>query len=83
MSEIVGKFKYPRNGDSAYQLAVNNGFIGTEEEWLASLKGEPGEKGTAPVKGTDYWNEADKAEIETYCNNYIDTQITQVIGGAY
>lgn len=29
-------------GDSAYQIAVNNGFVGTEEEWLASL-GECGE----------------------------------------
>jgi len=27
------------DGDSAYQVAVNNGFIGTEEEWLASLQG--------------------------------------------
>lgn len=24
-------------GSSAYQVAVNNGFVGTEEEWLASL----------------------------------------------
>ena len=31
----------PINGDnglSAYQIAVNNGFIGTEQEWLDSLK---------------------------------------------
>ena len=30
-------------GKSAYQIAVENGFIGTEQEWLASLKGEDGE----------------------------------------
>ena len=29
-------------GYSAYQIAVLNGFEGTEEEWLASLKGESG-----------------------------------------
>lgn len=29
-------------GKSAYEIAVANGFEGTEEEWLASLKGEPG-----------------------------------------
>lgn len=29
------------DGKSAYQVAVDNGFQGTEEEWLASLKGEP------------------------------------------
>lgn len=32
-------------GYSAYELAINNGFIGTEEEWLESLKGRDGEKG--------------------------------------
>ena len=30
-------------GKSAYQIAVDNGFVGTEEEWLESLKGEPGD----------------------------------------
>ncbi len=30
-------------GLSAYEIAVNNGFIGTEAEWLASLKGEKGD----------------------------------------
>ena len=29
-------------GKSAYELAVMHGFKGTEEEWLASLKGEKG-----------------------------------------
>lgn len=32
-------------GESAYQIAVNNGFVGTEEEWLLSLKGDEGEQG--------------------------------------
>ena len=30
------------NGKSAYEIAVDNGFRGTEQEWLASLKGEDG-----------------------------------------
>lgn len=34
------------NGISAYQVAVNNGFIGNEEEWLESLKGQDGIDGT-------------------------------------
>lgn len=29
-------------GESAYQIALDNGFVGTEAEWLASLKGAPG-----------------------------------------
>lgn len=30
---------------SAYGLALKNGFVGTEQEWLESLKGMQGEKG--------------------------------------
>lgn len=30
-------------GYSAYEIAVINGFEGTEEEWLASLKGDKGD----------------------------------------
>ena len=30
------------DGKSAYQLAVEKGFVGTEAEWIASLKGETG-----------------------------------------
>lgn len=33
------------DGKSAYELAVIGGFVGTEAEWLASLKGEKGDKG--------------------------------------
>lgn len=32
-------------GYSAYRIAVAHGFVGTEEEWLESLKGEPGAPG--------------------------------------
>ena len=33
------------DGKSAYEIAVDNGFDGTEQEWLASLKGVKGDKG--------------------------------------
>ena len=32
-------------GFSAYEIAVQNGYQGTEAEWLESLKGEPGKTG--------------------------------------
>lgn len=32
-------------GDSAYQIAVEHGYVGTEEEWLASLHGQDGQDG--------------------------------------
>lgn len=87
-------------GKSAYQVAVNNGFKGTEQEWLTSLKGPKGDTGPAgatgpkgekgdpgqngatgpkgadgktPVRGTDYWTEADIAEI----HKYIDAKIAE------
>ena len=34
-----------KDGKSAYQIAVDNGFNGTEAEWLLSLKGETGAQG--------------------------------------
>lgn len=38
---IPEKYVGPR-GKSAYEVAVDNGFVGTEEEWLESLKGQDG-----------------------------------------
>ena len=40
-------------GKSAYEVAVENGFSGTETEWLASLKGEPGAPGADGKDGED------------------------------
>lgn len=34
------------SGISAYQVALNNGFVGTESEWLLSIKGEKGDTGS-------------------------------------
>lgn len=52
------------DGKSAYQLAVEKGFIGTEAEWIASLKGENGLQGIQGPKGDNYQiTEADYAAI--------------------
>jgi hypothetical protein len=32
----------PVEGLTAYDIAVSNGFVGTEAQWLATLKGDPG-----------------------------------------
>lgn len=45
-------------GKSAYQIAVENGFVGTEQEWLDSLKGEGatveiGDNGNWIINGVD------------------------------
>lgn len=39
-------------GASAYEIAVANGFEGTEGEWLASLEGEPGAIGPQGPAGS-------------------------------
>ena len=40
-------------GYSAYEIAVQEGFDGTVDEWLESLKGEKGEKGEKGDRGAD------------------------------
>lgn len=40
-----------QNGLSAYDIAVNNGFDGSEPEWLESLKGQNGLNGNDGVDG--------------------------------
>ncbi len=60
------------DGASAYEIAVQNGFNGSEAEWLESLKGEKGDTGAdgidghTPVKGTDYWTESDIDAMKEY-----------------
>lgn len=38
-------------GRSAYQIAISNGYVGTEQEWLESLKG-----GVDAIPLTDIYN---------------------------
>lgn len=40
-------------GKSAYEIAVDNGFVGTETQWLASLVGPAGSNGTNGTNGTN------------------------------
>ena len=69
-------------GESAYQLAVSQGYDGTLDDWLKSLKGEKGDKGDAPVKGVDYFTDADKAEfankVESDLANVLDAKANKV-----
>lgn len=82
LGKIVGKDGLDgtngQNGLSAYEIAKNGGFIGTEEDWLSSLKGEKGERGEKGQDGTDGIGIA-SSEINkngelviTYSNNTVD-----------
>ena len=52
------------NGLSAYEIAKKHGFEGTEEEWLASLKGEKGDQGDKGDQGEkgDQGDKGDKGD---------------------
>ena len=62
------------DGKSAYIIAVEHGFSGTENEWLQSLKGADGRDGITPDM-SDYATKADIAELEE--------QIRQISGISY
>ena len=40
-------------GKSAYEIAVEHGFSGNEQAWLASLIGKKGDRGADGDDGTD------------------------------
>lgn len=49
----VFEWNHGSNGKSAYELAVENGYTGTEQEWLESLKGIDGKD--SPIIGIDIY----------------------------
>lgn len=68
------------DGKSAYEVAVENGFKGTEEEWLASLvgpQGESGKDGETPIKGIDYFTEDEIEKIEQNAANKVISNIIE------
>lgn len=72
------------DGESAYQIWLDEGNVGTEQDFLDSLKGEngtdghDGQDGHTPVKGTDYWTTQDKQEIVTDVETDLQPTITAI-----
>ena len=62
------------DGKSAYIIAIEHGFSGTENEWLQSLKGADGKDGITPNM-SNYATKADIAELQE--------QIRQISGISY
>ena len=56
------------DGKSAYIIAVEHGFSGTETEWLQSLKGADGKDGITPDL-SNYATKADIAELQKQIEN--------------
>ena len=51
------------DGKLAFEIAVEHGFVGTEAEWLESLKGADGRNGITPDM-SNYVTKADIAELQ-------------------
>lgn len=55
----------------------------TGKDGANGTNGVDGQDGYTPIRGTDYWNPQDITAMEQYCANYIDANITQVLGGSF
>ena len=64
-----------RDGDDAYRIAVRNGFLGTEKEWLLTLKGQDGKSASAPTARQELLKNNIWCEDET-----VDSVFTAIIG---
>ena len=76
MDEVI-----PKEGKSAYQVALDNGFEGTEAEWLASLQGEPGVSGVyvgseTPTEDYNVWINPNGEATEIKGEGLTQEQIT-------
>ena len=78
-----------KDGRSAYEIAIENGFVGTVAEWLESLKGRdglPGKDGADSLPGKDGTNGKDgkdgrngKDGVSPDLTNYPDTDAVKVL----
>ena len=61
-------FSACKDAESAYDIAVKNGFVGTEEEWLRSLHGADGEDAD-DITANDLY---EQAKANGYEGSYLD-----------
>lgn len=69
-----------KDGKSAYEVAVSNGFVGTEQEWIASLKGQQGERGEKGEQGLQgiQGEKGDKGDSATYNDTELKNRMTTI-----
>ncbi len=71
--------EYAAQGLSAYQIAVLEGFEGTQAEWVASLVGEKGDKGDKGDPGNDGEDGEDGASADNVVTKVTNDCITSVV----
>lgn len=66
--------KNGENGKSAYEIAVQNGYDGTETDWLESLKGQKGDTGEPGIPGEkgDQGEKGEKGDAGTPGKNGVN-----------
>lgn len=67
------------DGKSAYQVAVDDGFVGTEAQWLLSLVGQQGPQGQQGVQGPQgpqgiQGQQGDSAYALALANGFVGTE---------
>ena len=70
-----------QNGKSAYQLAVDAGFDGTETQWLESLKGAPGDTTAADAAAAAAKKAAQEAQKAAEASAGSAAQAVESVGG--
>lgn len=56
-------------------VSAGNGNYNVNVGIPQGAKGDPGKDAYTPVRGTDYWTDADKQAILSECEKYIDTKV--------
>lgn len=75
-SDIQGK-----DGKSAYEIAVEHGYSGSEEEWIASLAGVPGETPYIGTNGNWFIGAVDTGVTATPSMSYNDLTDKPTLNG--
>lgn len=70
-----------QDGKSAYQLAVDAGFDGTETQWLESLKGAPGDTTAADTAAEEAKKAAKEAQKAAEASASSAEQAAESVGG--
>ena len=64
-------------------LPGKNGENGKDgKDGKDGAQGAPGQPGKTPVKGTDYWTDADKQAIQAEDQKYIDSKVSDAYAKA-
>ncbi len=64
-----------KDGKSAYDMAVENGFTGTVQEWLASLQGAPGQDGSTGADGASAYQLAVANGFEGTLSEWLESLV--------